>query len=74
MGIPRGREWELEDDDAEEIALRQVFDNLDTDGDRSDSEPPPVASPHRLFPLFPHHLRLRLRRHRSSFPTSMKSI
>lgn len=54
MGIPRGREWELEDDgdsdfeeedgddDAEEIAFRQVFDNLDTDGDRSDSEPPPV--------------------------------
>ncbi|UWM82130.1 DUF3883 domain-containing protein [Rhizobium sp. SRDI969] len=54
MGIPRGREWELEDDgdgdfeeedgddDAEEIALRQVFDNLDTDWDRSDSEPPPV--------------------------------
>ncbi|MCO6178032.1 DUF3883 domain-containing protein [Ciceribacter sp. RN22] len=54
MGIPRGREWELEDDgdgdfdkedgddDAEEIALRQVFDNLDTDWYRSDSEPPRV--------------------------------
>jgi hypothetical protein len=54
MGIPRGREWELEDDgdgdfeeedgddDAEEIALRQVFDNLDTDWDRGGSEPPPV--------------------------------
>lgn len=54
MGIPRGREWELGDeddsdfeeedgdDDAEEIALRQVFDNLDTAGERSDSQPPPV--------------------------------
>jgi hypothetical protein len=55
MGIPRGREWELDDDvesdlgeeedgddDAEEIALRQVFDNLDTNRDRSGSEPPPV--------------------------------
>ena len=59
MGIPRGREWELDDDldndieeedgddDAEEVALRQVFDNLDTHGNRSGSEPPPVrpASP-----------------------------
>lgn len=54
MGIPRGREWEVDedvdrdieeedgDDDAEENALRQVFDSLDTSGNRSGSEPLPV--------------------------------
>ncbi|QYA04530.1 DUF3883 domain-containing protein [Rhizobium sp. B21/90] len=62
MGIPRGREWELEnednsdleeedgDDDAEEIALRQVFDNLDTAGEGSGSEPAPVEPAPPLSP------------------------
>ncbi|MFI0610046.1 MAG: hypothetical protein ACH37Z_19390, partial [Anaerolineae bacterium] len=67
MGIPRGREWAFDDevdsdseeeedgeDDAEEIALRQVFDNLDTAGSNTDSErlpvepappPPPIPQP-----------------------------
>lgn len=67
MGIPREWESEPEDnsdsdfeaedggDDAEEIALRQVFDNLDTDRYRSASELPPVepASPPHRSSLLP---------------------
>ena len=75
MGIPRGREWAFDDevdsdleeeedgeDDAGESALRQVFDNLDTDGNKSESEalpvepappPPPIPPPPPTPPPMP---------------------
>lgn len=65
MGIPRGQECEFGDEvdsdiqdeedsdgDVEEIALRQVFDNLDTDGNKSGGDPPPVE-PAPLPPINP---------------------
>ncbi|KAI5911892.1 DUF3883 domain-containing protein [Azoarcus sp. PA01] len=72
MGIPHGRQWADEeedsidldndddsDDDAEELALRQVFDNLDTGGSTNaeavgpvDLAPPLSTNPPPPPPLF----------------------
>ena len=60
MGIPHGRQWDVDeensteldiedDDDAEEMALRQVFDNLDTGGSANADPVDPVES----APLLP---------------------
>ena len=62
MGIPHGRQWDadeedtieldIEDDDAEELALRQVFDNLNTSGS-ANTDPVGLIDPAPLPPTNP---------------------
>lgn len=72
MGIPHGSQWtannedgigldsdDESDDDAEELALRQVFDNLNTGGSTNaeavgpiETNPPPPSSPPPATPPF----------------------